>query len=152
MSMTRRSLMRLLGMGAASAAAAPALSKAQVAQAAGMNPAMVGVVGPSREEARTLVAGSRKPSAAGAVHEAMQRARYRNMGHVEMSISIRNKKSWSDTFKQSCAQAEAEFWEEASLRVRRNEEVAANLCRALGIPFDEDDRRQHIPFARPDDF
>lgn len=151
MSMTRRAMMRLLGVGAASAVAAPALSKAQMAEAVGLSPAMAGVVGPIAS-VPVPSGGKWVPPASEAISEAVHRARWRNQ-YTEIPPHIGSKRSWSETFKQTCARREYEFWEDAMREIHRNEEIAAKLCRALGIPFDESHGlRQNIPFARPEDF
>jgi hypothetical protein len=137
-------MMRLLGMGAASAAT---LSKAQIAEAAGIDPAMAGVVGPMTSA--PVDHGKWVPRAPEAIHEAVHRARWRSGAIVEEPAHIRTKRSWSPAFKQLCARREHEFWQDAMREIERNEDVAATLCRALGIPFREgDDDDQHIPFSR----
>jgi hypothetical protein len=139
MSMTRRALMRALGMGAASAMAAPALTKAEMAKAAGVDASMAGMVGP-------LVPvpdqGEWLPSPQAAIENSLHRAKMRNSIPIGLPTHIETKRSWSPAFKQAAAIREHEFWAAVQDRVCRDRKTAAALCEALGIPFDPSEPRE----------
>lgn len=134
MSMTRRALMRTLGIGAASAMAAPALTKADMAKAAGVDASLAGVVGPLAPVPFARQ-GEWLPSPQVAIENSLHRAKMRHSFPVGLPSHIETKRSWSPAFKQAVAIREHEFWEAVQERVYRDRKTAAALCEALGIPF-----------------